>query len=342
MESNFYYNILPKELKPVYHAIYNGLKDFEMSFPVPKVSAKELSEIYFNVRLDHPEIFTSTEYKYRFYQNADHVELIPQYLFDKKKLKEHDNQMKARVDKLIRPWMNLSDEEKLLRIHDFICENVIYDKLKKAYSHEIIGPLGQGIGVCEGIAKTVKILCDKLNIWCIIAICDNNPEKNIKYRHTWNIVKLNKSYYHFDVTFDNSLGDKENIRYDYFLLPDEKIYRDHEPAMYQYPPCTDKDHFYYKEKKLSFTKLEDVEKRVEQAVRKGKTLTLHWRGGYLTRSVLEELIKTAEDIAAKKNKHVFLSLNYSQAVLRFRFETEVQKEQLLMEEANEGELYEEA
>ena len=26
-----------------------------------------------------------------------------------------------------------------------------YDKLKKPYSHEIIGPLGQGVGVCEGI-----------------------------------------------------------------------------------------------------------------------------------------------------------------------------------------------
>ena len=70
-------------------------------------------------------------------------------------------------------------------VHDFICENVRYDKLKKAYSHEIIGPLGQGVGVCEGIAKSVKILCDALNLWCIIAICGNNPEKGIKYRHTW-------------------------------------------------------------------------------------------------------------------------------------------------------------
>ena len=32
-----------------------------------------------------------------------------------------------------------------------------YDKLKKEYSHEIIGALGNGVAVCEGIAKAVKI-----------------------------------------------------------------------------------------------------------------------------------------------------------------------------------------
>ena len=57
--------------------------------------------------------------------------------------------------------------------------DIRYDKLKKSYSHEIIGPLGQGVGVCEGIAKAVKVLLDALGVWCVIAICGNNPEKGI-------------------------------------------------------------------------------------------------------------------------------------------------------------------
>ena len=64
--------------------------------------------------------------------------------------------------------MKLSEWEKEKYVHDFICENVHYDKLKKSYSHEIIGPLGQGVGVCEGIAKSVKVLCDALGIWCMM------------------------------------------------------------------------------------------------------------------------------------------------------------------------------
>ena len=59
---------------------------------------------------------------------------------------------------------------------------------------------------CEGIAKSVKVLCDALGIWCMIAVCGNNPEKGIKYRHTWNIVKIGGTYYHLDATFDNTLG----------------------------------------------------------------------------------------------------------------------------------------
>ena len=170
--------------------------------------------------------------------------------------------------------MKLTELEKERYIHDFICEHVHYDKLKKPYSHEIIGPLGQGVGVCEGIAKSVKILCDTLGIWCMIALCGNNPEKGIKYRHTWNIVKIGKTYYHLDATFDNSLGKcsqtGEEIRYDYFNLDDKAIFRDHEPLIAPAPACTDSDHFYYKEKKLSFTKQEDVYKRSLQAAKKEK------------------------------------------------------------------------
>lgn len=106
--------------------------------------------------------------------------------------------MSSRVEKLARAAKDLSEWEKEKYIHDFICDNVTYDKLKKAYSHEIIGPLGHGVGVCEGIAKSVKVLCDALGIWCMIAVCGNNPEKGIKYRHTWNIVKIGGTYYHLE------------------------------------------------------------------------------------------------------------------------------------------------
>jgi hypothetical protein len=65
--------------------------------------------------------------------------------------------MSARVEKLARAVSTKTELEKELYIHDFICENIHYDKLKKPYSHEIIGPLGHGVGVCDGIAyKQIK------------------------------------------------------------------------------------------------------------------------------------------------------------------------------------------
>jgi len=78
--------------------------------------------------------------------------------------------------------------------------------------------------------------------WCVIAICGNNPETS-------------------------------EIRYDYFNLDDSQIFRDHEPLIAPAPHCGDHEHFYYKEKKLSFTKKEDVYKCSLQAAKKGRGLT---------------------------------------------------------------------
>ena len=89
----------------------------------------------------------------------------------------------------------------------------------------------------------------------MIAVCGNNPEKGIKYRHTWNIVRLVEIIIIWmrHLTIHSEMTKKE-IRYDYFNLDDKSIFRDHEPLIAPAPKCEEGDHFYYKEKKLSFTK----------------------------------------------------------------------------------------
>ena len=340
MEAYYRQRLTPPQ-QAAYHAMKTGFTALAPRFPVPLLDRETLSDLFFLLRLDCPEIFYVTGFSYRYAPGAENAELLPEYLFDKGKIREHQKAMGARVEKLARPAMKLTELEKERYIHDFICEHVHYDKLKKPYSHEIIGPLGQGVGVCEGIAKSVKILCDTLGIWCMIALCGNNPEKGIKYRHTWNIVKIGKTYYHLDATFDNSLGKclqtGEEIRYDYFNLDDKAIFRDHEPLIAPAPACTDSDHFYYKEKKLSFTKQEDVYKRSLQAAKKGKTLTFHWRGGYLTKEVLRELLDLIEKAGKERQKTALIKLNWPQAVLRVRYTDEAIQPIVTMEEANEGE-----
>ena len=336
----YYYNHMDKQKQAAYHGILQGITSLADEFQILALDGEDLYNVFFQLRLDHPEIFWVTGYKYRYYKDSPNIIFIPEYLFDKGKIKEHQKAMKSRVEKLVRPAQSLSEWEKEKYVHDFICQNVHYDKLKKAYSHEIIGPLGQGVGVCEGIAKAVKVLLDALGVWCVIAICGNNPEKGIKYRHTWNIVRIGGAYYHLDATFDNTLGksDKvEDIRYDYFNLDDGHIFKDHEPLSAAAPHCTDHDHFYYKEKKLSFTKTEDVYKRSLQAAKKGKTLTFHWRGGYLTREVLNELLGLIRKAGEEKNKTAVVNINWPQAVLRLYYTEAQMQECITMEDANEGE-----
>ena len=254
-------------------------------------------------------------------------------LFDR----ERAEALAARLDRLCRPAMGLNEGEKERYVHDFICRNVRYDKLKKPYSHEILGPLGQGVGVCEGIAKAVKCLCDRLGVWCIVALAENNPDKGVKYRHAWNVVRLGDAYYHLDATFDNSLGSAELVRYDYFNLDDRRLFRDHEALVYPVPACADGGRFYYREAKLSFTRPEEVAGRAAQAVRKGKPLVFHWRGGPLTGEVLGELAALLEEAAARKGRHAAIRLNRAQAVLEVHFQEAPPAEACTAQEANEGE-----
>ena len=337
----YYYNQMSKAQRTAYHAMKTGLVFLAPSFPVPRLENHELSDIFFKLRLDCPEIFYAVGFHYRFFPDSGNVEMIPEYLFEKGKIKEHQKAMKARVEKLCRPAQSLAERDKEQYVHDFICTHVHYDKLKKPYSHEIIGPLGQGVGVCEGIAKTVKILCDNLGIWFMIAISDSNPDKNIivsigdtmrgLFADLYKDVGITQAYFSIGYWVDDVRQS------DYFNLDDKQIFRDHEPVIYKVPQCSDGEKFYYREKKLSFTKTEDVQKRALQAIRKGKPLLFHWRGGYLTREVLSELLKLLEGTARQKGKHARTGLNWPQAVLHVTFIEEAPPEELVVEEANEGE-----
>ena len=340
----YYYGRMPKDKQNTYRAMLAGLMDLSDEILLPQVPTTDgnwLYDVFFQLRLDHPEIFWAVGFKYRHYKDSPNLILIPEYIFDKNKIREHKKALHARVEKLVRPAAKFSEWDKEKYVHDFICANIRYDKLKKPYSHEIIGPLGHGVGVCEGIAKSVKILCDALGVWCVIAICGNNPEKGIKYRHTWNIVRINGQYYHLDATFDNTLGrnmdDSVSIRYDYFNLDDKNIFRDHEPLIAPAPACPDGSHSYYREKKLSFTKTEDVYKRALQAARKGREFTFHWRGSYLTREVLADLVDQIQAAGKTRDKKAIITLNWPQAILRFHFTDQQAEDKVFIEEVNEGE-----
>ena len=392
--SSYYYRSLDRERQRAYHAILTGLLELAPSFSVPRLGNQELSDLYFMVRLDHPEIFYTDTFRLRWYEHADSVEMIPSYTLSRGKIHEHRQALQARIRKLCRQAEGLDEKGKEQFIHDTLCRSVRYDKLKKAYSHEIIGALGQGVAVCEGIAKAVKALCDALGLWCIIALSENNPEKGIKYRHTWNVVKIGKAFYHLDVTFDGSLsrgsvkrpapeqpgrdreeagaelvpvvdqngevtsllGDlsqfrkKKNaaaaspqslepLRYDYFNLDDKSFFRDHEKLIWPVPVCTDGSRSYYREHGQSLTKYDDVRKKAAQAVGKDLPFIFHWRGGYLTREVLKDLLEILREEASKKGRHAAVSLNWPQAVLSVSFAPSAPRDEVLMEEANEGEQY---
>lgn len=60
-----------------------------------------------------------------------------------------------------------------------------------------------GIGVCEGISKAFKYLCDKVGIKSGIVIGNVKGEVAA---HAWNQICIEGAWYNIDVTFDMNLS----------------------------------------------------------------------------------------------------------------------------------------
>ena len=91
----YYYSKMDKTKQAAYHAMLQGLLALEDSIPMPRLEAEDLYQVFFLLRLDHPEIFWATGYKYRYYPESANLVFLPEYLFEKSKIREHQKAMKV-------------------------------------------------------------------------------------------------------------------------------------------------------------------------------------------------------------------------------------------------------
>lgn len=122
---------------------------------------------------------------------------------------------------------NLSDEmsivDKIKSFHDYLINNSIYDKESAniienggntsfTNSHKATGPLIYGKALCSGYSDAMKIYLDKIGV-------TNYKVSNT--RHIWNLVYVNDSWLHLDLTWDDPITTTgENILLHKFFLID--------------------------------------------------------------------------------------------------------------------------
>ena len=67
----FYYNKMNKLQQAVYHGMLQGINALDSEIQIPRIDGRELYDIFFRMRLDHPEVFWATGYQYRYYDKSD-------------------------------------------------------------------------------------------------------------------------------------------------------------------------------------------------------------------------------------------------------------------------------
>ena len=153
------------------------------------------------------------------YNDKGDFSISTEHVYTKEEISEInyvvDNQIKLLITD------NMTTEDKIKAVHDYIINNTKYDSLKTENindptykSNTAYGVFIQGYGICSGYADAMAIFLDKLNI----------PNYKISNdTHIWNLVYINGVWRHLDATWDDPVSEFNENRDTYFLITNDEL-----------------------------------------------------------------------------------------------------------------------
>jgi hypothetical protein len=117
--------------------------------------------------------------------------------------------------------LTMTDDEKVKAVHDYIITNAKYDTSSVYYSDYDL--LSNGTAVCNGYSLLTYNMLKKLDIPVKFVFGSSDSQS-----HVWNMVELGDYWFHLDTTWDDPMPDRGNtVSYNYYMLTDEEISKDH-------------------------------------------------------------------------------------------------------------------
>ena len=136
-----------------------------------------------------------------------------------------------------------TDVEKIKAVNDYIVANTAYTEQTKSSPHSAYTVLAEHGGVCQGYALLAHTLLQKLGFETQYIVGYVGQEG-----HAWNLIKLDGQWYHLDTTWNDPVPDRKGaIRYQYFLVDDRTMARDHTWIANDYPKATSTLYSYYQD-----------------------------------------------------------------------------------------------
>jgi hypothetical protein len=154
-----------------------------------------------------------------FTTNTATIKVQVSYWEDAKQSAFVASHVKQIAKQIIKPGMNAHEKVKV--IHDWVLLNVAYDRT--LVEHSSYAALTGGQTVCQGYALLTYRLLNEAGV--PNRIIEGTVSTGL---HAWNLVNLGGQWYHLDTTFDDPVPDlKGRTNYNYYLLTDKQIRRDH-------------------------------------------------------------------------------------------------------------------
>ncbi|TSI08349.1 DUF5050 domain-containing protein [Lysinibacillus sp. BW-2-10] len=169
----------------------------------------------------------------------------------------------------------MSDFEKVKFVNDYIVKNTAYGEDTTASPHSANAVVAEGQGVCQGYALLALKLLQDLGIETQYVVGEVYTGG-----HAWNLVKVDGQWYHLDTTWNDPTPDRKNVvRYEYFLMNDAKMRKDHTWIASDYPESTSTkyafmaqiDHAYEVDGMIYYSNVNDNNLLYQLNMKTGKT-----------------------------------------------------------------------
>ena len=222
--------------------IVEGLRNVEARISIPYgmlqyTTQDEIRDIYFAIVRAHPEFFYVGNYAGFSSQGGYVVSFSPHY--DETLAKEDViSAFNARVEEILAETIesDMSQVEKALSLHDYLVLHCAYDwyvankQGEPSYNvYTAYGALMEGNAVCQGYAMAYNLLLNKVGIKTDY-VTSVIPGRG---GHGWSLVKIEDTWYHVDVTWDDPMPFNTGhdlpgyCRHDYFLVSTETMKPEH-------------------------------------------------------------------------------------------------------------------
>ena len=123
-------------------------------------------------------------------------------------------------------------------VHDYIADKLEYDTKYQPGSEDFDGPMNRGVATCGGYSAMFLFFMRTGGIEAEMVVGTATNNRGVTENHAWNKVKLNSNWYNIDVTWNDPITHSGvgEIVYDYFLISDNTLSRDHSWNKSHYPP----------------------------------------------------------------------------------------------------------
>lgn len=209
-----------RNYEKAYNAIYGAIEKQQTYLDITslRIHDYDIMRIFEDVLGNSPEFFyVRNSLHYRYKANGYVTSLSFSYSMGTQKRKEATAFYQTEISRIVTETENLceTDVEKALYVHDLLIASFRYDEDETVY--DAYHFLSEKKGVCQAYALTYMAILREMDIPCFFV-------KSTEMNHAWNLVRIDGSWYHVDLTYDDPRPDRPGrVLHEYFLLSDEAI-----------------------------------------------------------------------------------------------------------------------